>query len=285
MEGYNVIFSHNHCVDAQMHPICRNMKDRDYSKYSSEEAQRCMEEIYIQADNYIGTFFDLIEAGWTLFLVSDHSMVCAEYERPEFGDVSGINVGLMEKLGFTVMIKDENGNDTHDVDWTKTTAVASRANNIYINLKGREKHVLADGTVLDGIVDPADKYQLEEEIMTALYGAHHPISGQRIIAAAMRNRDAIMMGMGGSECGDIIAWTAEGYNDDHFDAWSTCYGINYTSLQPIFVAAGPGIKKGFKTDRYIRQVDVVPTMAIIGGVRMPAQCEGAPIYQILENEY
>jgi predicted AlkP superfamily phosphohydrolase/phosphomutase len=275
-EGYQVIFSHNHVIDAEMHAIARNMKHRDYSRYSAEEAQDYMEQIYRLGDKYIGRFLHLVDEGWTIFLVSDHGLVCAEYERPNFGDVSGINVGLMRDLGFTVMKKDENGNDTHEVDWSKTKAVASRANNIYINLKGREPH---------GIVDPADKYQVEEEIMTALYGARHKISGQRIIACAMRNKDAVMLGYGGPECGDIVAWTAEGYNDDHFDAMATCYGVNYTSLMSIFVAAGPGIKKGAITDRIIRQIDIVPTVALIGGVRVPKQCEGAPIYQVLEEEF
>ena len=44
-------------------------------------------------------------------------------------------------------------------------------------------------------------------------------------------------------------------------------------------------KEGFYTDRYIRQVDFVPTIAALMGVRMPAQCEGAPVYQILSEEF
>ena len=189
---------------------------------------------------------------------------------------SGVNVGLMRDLGFTVMGKDENGAETHEIDWTKTRAVASRANQIYINLKGRYEH---------GIVEPEDKYELEEEIMTALYGARHPISGKRVIGLALRNKDAVILGYGGERCGDILAWTAEGYNDDHFDAITTTYGLHHTSLMPIFIGAGPGIKQGELTKRVIRQVDFAPTVAIIGGVRMPRECEGAPIYQILENDF
>ena len=34
----------------------------------------------------------------------------------------------------------------------------------------------------------------------------------------------------------------------------------------------------------LRQVDVAPTAAILGGVRIPAQCEGAPMYSILTVE-
>ncbi len=275
-ENYQVVFSHCHNVDAQMHSVGRHMKHRDFSKYSEEAAKKYMEAVYVQTDQYVGSFLPLLDEGWNIFLVSDHALICAEYEKPEFGDVSGINVGLMRDLGFTVMMKDENGNETHEVDWSKTKAVASRANNIYINLKGRYDH---------GIVEPEDQYEVEEEVMTALYGARHPESGKRIIACALRNKDAIIFGYGGERCGDIIAWTAEGYNDDHFDAITTTYGLNHTSLMPIFIAAGPGIKQGELTKRVIRQVDVVPTVAVIGGVRMPRECEGAPIYQILEKAY
>jgi len=31
-------------------------------------------------------------------------------------------------------------------------------------------------------------------------------------------------------------------------------------------------------------VDIAPTCAALLGVRFPAQCEGAPIYQILDGE-
>ena len=144
---------------------------------------------------------------------------------------------------------------------------------------------MEDGTVIDGIVDPKDKWEVEEEIMTALYGYKHPVTGKRVIALALRNKDAVLLGLGGPESGDIVYWTAEGYNYDHTDSLSTTYGINDTSASPIFIAAGVGIKENFVTDRYIRETDLAPTMALLGGVRMPAQCEGAPVYQILAEGY
>ena len=58
-----------------------------------------------------------------------------------------------------------------------------------------------------------------------------------------------------------------------------------TSISPIFIAAGQGIKPGYETDRVIREVDFAPTVAVLGGVRMPKNCEGAPIYQILSEEF
>ena len=46
----------------------------------------------------------------------------------------------------------------------------------------------------------------------------------------------------------------EGYNFDHDDCLSTTWGENDTSVSPIFIAAGKGIKENFKTNRMIRQV-------------------------------
>ena len=165
----------------------------------------------------------------------------------------------------------------HEIDWTKTRAVASRANQIYLNLVGRNEG--------RGIVPLEEQYELEEQIMTDLYGYRDKKTGKRVIACALRNKDAVLLGLGGPECGDIIYWTAEGYNLDHGDSLSTTFGYAETSVSPIFIAAGPGIKEGYTTDRIIRQVDVAPTVAVLSGVRMPDQCEGAPVYQILSERF
>jgi len=208
-------------------------------------------------------------------VTSDHAQVAPSWIPPHIGDMQGINCRLMEQLGYTVMKKDENGNSIKKIDWSKTRAIASQGNDIYINLKGREPN---------GIVDPEDKYELEEQIITDLYNYKHPDSGQRVIALALHNKDAVLLGYGGPTAGDVCFWVAEGYNYDHTDSLSTTYGEGHTSSSPIFAAAGPGIKKGAVTDRIIRQVDLAPTVCWLLGVRMPAQCEGAIIYQILEEE-
>lgn len=273
-DGYEIVFSHFHNIDAEGHMLVRNLKGND--KLSKESYAKLMEDMYIQTDNYIGEFLHLLDKGWTLLLVSDHAQVCPEHEVNLLGDGSGVNIRVMQELGYTVLKLDENGNELPEIDWTKTKAVAVRANDIYINLKGRTP---------EGIVDPEDQYELEEEIMTALYGYRDKKTGRRIVSVALRNKDGILLGYGGPECGDIVYWIAEGYNYDHVDSLSTTYGVGGTSVSPIFIAAGPGIKAGYETNRIIRQVDVAPTMAVLGGVRMPRDCEGAPVYQILTEEY
>ena len=121
--------------------------------------------------------------------------------------------------------------------------------------------------------------------MTRLYGYKDKKTGKRVIALALRNKDAVLLGLTGPDCGDIIYFNAEGYNYDHGESLGTCYGEEHTSVSPIFIAAGPGFKEGFETDRVIRQVDFAPTVATVGGVRMPRECEGAPVYQILSEVF
>lgn len=275
-EGTEYIFSHLHSVDLVEHTFIRFMHDLGFNKHDVSVYQSWMERLYQQTDRYFGAMLHYLDEGWTIMITSDHAQVAPRYMPPRIGDMCGINVGLMQELGYTVLQKDENGEELAKIDWSKTRAIQSEGNDIYINLKGREPQ---------GIVDPADKYELEEQIMTDLYGYRHPTSGKRVIALALRNKDAILLGYGGPTAGDICIWVAEGYNYDHTDGLSTTYGEADTSLSPIFVAAGKGLKEGFTTDRIIRQVDVAPTICYLAGVRMPRECEGAPVYQILADEF
>ena len=275
-EDLDVIFSHFHAIDLQSHMFVKHLADKPFNRLPHEAYEKFMADIYIQTDYYLGKFLHLLDDGWTIMIFSDHAQVAPKHDIPYLGEISGTNVKVMQELGFTVLKKDENGNDLQEIDWTKTRAVASREEHIYINLKGRDP---------EGIVDPADQYELEEEIMTALYGYRDAKTGHRVVSVALRNRDAVLLGQGGPEAGDICYWLAEGYNFDHADCLSTTLGESDTSVSPIFIASGRGIRQGFYTDRIIRQIDFAPTVAVLGGVRMPAQCEGAPAYQILAEEY
>lgn len=252
-EDFEIIFSHFHAIDLQSHMIVRYMSDKGYNKLPPETFQKFMEDIYIQADTYVGKFIHLLDEGWTLTLMSDHAQVCPKHDFPLIGDIVGVNVRVMQELGLTTLKKDENGNELKEIDWEHTYAVASRANHIYLNLKGRYDH---------GIIDPEDQYEWEEEIMTRLYGYKDKKTNKRIIALALRNKDAVLLGLTGPECGDIIYFNAEGYNYDHGESLGTCWGEADTSVCPIFIVAGKGVKQGFYTDRVIREVDFAPTVAV-----------------------
>ena len=274
--GYDVIFSHLHNIDLQSHMIVKFMKDKGRSKLSETEYAKLLEAVYMQTDRYLGKFLHCLDEGWTIFILSDHAAVCPVHTPHALGECIGVNVRVLQKLGYTALKKNDQGEELYEIDWSKTRAVANRGNHIYLNIKGRDAH---------GIIDPKDQYEVEEQLMTDLYGYRDEETGQRVIALALRNKDAALLGLSGPECGDIIYFVAEGYNIDHGDCLSTTEGYAGTSVSPLFIAAGAGIKPGFVTTRQIRQVDVAPTAAVLGGVRMPRQCEGAPVYQILTEEY
>ena len=272
--GVEVIFSHFHNVDMQGHNYVKYLKNRDTSRYDENEIVKYAEATYKITDDYIGSFLHLIDEGWTIVLFSDHALISAEEEGVAQGDNSGVCDEPFKSWGYTVMKKDENGKELPEIDWTQTKAIMTRSNSIYINVKGRDKY---------GIVDPEDKYELEEEIITKLYGYTHPKTGKRVIALALHNKDAILLGLGGPMGSDIVFMVHESYVEDHGPGLSTAWGYQDTSLSPIFIAAGKGIKENFRTTRYVREVDLAPTAAVLLGVDMPADCEGAPAYQIFEE--
>ena len=271
--GYEVVYSHLHNIDCMGHGFW-GIAMTGNEHVTPEQAQYYIEKTYIDTDNYIGALMELLDEDWSIIITSDHGLLVRNEEMfPAFGDPFGVNAKIMYELGYTALKKDKNGKLKHEIDWEHTTAVASRGNHVYINLKGRNPY---------GIVDPADKYALEEKIITDLYNLRTE-DGNRMISVVLRNKEAALVGMDGPECGDLIYWLAEGPNRVHGDSLSTYYGLFDSSVSPIFVAAGKGIKEGFTTERVIRSIDVTPTVAALLGMRMPAQAEGAPVYQILEK--
>ncbi|MBE6111951.1 MAG: nucleotide pyrophosphatase [Peptococcaceae bacterium] len=269
---YQAVFSHLHSIDHLGHACWRWAKSREKYGWNDEKVyQGFLEEIYLQADEYVASLMPLIDKGWTLILTSDHGLLCSEEdELPYLGEGFMMNVLIMEELGYTIMKKDENGNRLREIDWEKTRAVAPRGNHIYINLKGRNPY---------GIVEPEDKYELERQIIDDLYNYRE--NGKRIINLALRNKDAVLLGLSGERAGDIVYFLEEGFNRLHGDSLPTTEGYFGTSVSPIFAAVGKGVKAGYTLERQIREVDVAPTVAAILGVRQPAQADGAVVHQLL----
>lgn len=276
-EGVEVVFSHFHGPDMSGHTYMRVLKNRDTSRKTEEDIYNCAIGTYEMTDEYIGEFLPLLDEGWTILLFSDHSLICPKEDyQPGLGDNYAINTKTMVELGYTVMQTDENGKIIPAIDWSKTQAVQQRSNSIFINLKGRDRF---------GIVDPADQYELEEKIITDLYGLRDPNTGHRIVTMALHKKDANLLGLGGDyTSGDIIFFLHDDYVRDHGESLSTAEGYADTSVGPIFVAAGNGIKEGYEMTLFPREVDVTPTAAVLLGVSIPKQCEGAPVYSILTEE-
>lgn len=174
---YDVAFSHLHNIDCAGHQLWHLAKTLEPWDYTDEKVyQEFIEKFYIQTDDYIGEFLHLLDEGWTVLLVSDHGLMVGENVPPILGEYGGLNTKVMEELGYTVLKKDKDGNSTREVDWDKTRAVQIRSNYIYINLKGRDKY---------GIVDPKDKYDLEEQIISDLYNYRDDKTGKRVVGICL----------------------------------------------------------------------------------------------------
>ena len=273
-ENYDVVISHYHNVDNFGH-IAWEYHNAPNDATLDAAYEDIFQQVYIDTDRYLGEFLHLLDEGWTVIITSDHGLICKEDLGlpPGIGDGFVVNTEVMRELGYTVMKRDADGKELREIDYSKTRAVASRANHIFLNMKGRYEY---------GIVDESEKYDLEQQIINDLY--NYRFNGKRVITLAIRNRDAALFGLNGDRSGDILYWVEEDFCRVHGESLSTAQGHADTSVSPIFIAAGKGIKHNFYTDRVIRQVDVAPTLAILGGIRMPAQCEGAPAYQIFDEE-
>ncbi len=272
-KGIEVVFSHHHFIDHSAHQIW-NYACQKPGFEPEAEYQKQIDRTYEVADEYIGTYMHLLDEGWTIIITSDHGEMIHDKPLARLGSAAGVSAGIMRELGYTQFIKDENGNDTTEIDWENTKAIAIRTSYIWINLKGRDAH---------GIVDPADKYDLEEQIIDDLY-RYRDENGDRIIAMAFHNKDAKVIGLDGQYTGDIVYMNRERHVSEHGQGLSTYRSYYGTTVSPIFIACGAGIIHDDDVKRTIRQVDVAPTIAVLLGLRMPAQCEGAPVYQILADQ-
>ncbi len=271
-KGMEVVFSHHHFIDNSAHQFWNYAMQKEDCP-DEKLYQELIDETYENADEYVGKFLHLLDKGWTLILTSDHGEQIHEEPLAKLGSPSGVSIGVMKELGWTVLKKDADGNELPELDLEKTKAVAVRTSYIRLNVKGRNPH---------GIIDPADIEKVSQEIIDSLY-AYRDEYGRRIIAAAFTNRDAVVLGLDGPYTGDIIIFPRENMVSEHGQGLPTYKGYYDTSVSPIFIAAGNGIIHNDDVQRVIRQVDVAPTMALLLGVRMPKQCEGAPVYQILEQ--
>ena len=271
-KGIEVVFCHHHFIDHSAHQFWNYALQKPNAE-PEVEWQKQIDKTYEVADEYIGTFLHLLDEGWTIIVTSDHGEQIHDKPPARLGTGGGLSAGIMRELGWTVMKKDENGNDTTEVDFSKTKAVAIRTSYIWVNLKGRDEF---------GIVEPRDKYAIEEQIIDDLY-RYRDQNGDRIIAMAFHNKDAKIIGLDGPYTGDIVYMNREHYVTEHGQGLSTYRGYYGTSVSPIFIAAGKGIIHDDDVKRTIRQVDVAPTVAELLDVRMPKNCEGAPVYQIMEE--
>ena len=120
---FDVVFSHFHNIDLQGHALIQFM-NKGSEKLPAETYQHLFRQVYIQADQYIGKYLELLDDGWTIMIVSDHGQTANTHHYPQIGGGAFIDGIKMVELGYTVLKKDENGNILPKIDWAKTKAIS-----------------------------------------------------------------------------------------------------------------------------------------------------------------
>ena len=248
---------HAHAPDSMYHAISNALNDPDPVKRKPfEEAEV---EIYKSLDEMCAKIFGCADENTIMAMISDHGA------KPTTGRFAPNRI--LQQAG--LLTRDEKG-----IDWSRTRAITQRSMHIYVNLKGRDPH---------GIVEPGEEYhKVQEEIIRSLYDFTDPETGKKPVVLALRKEDARMIGLHGDWIGDVIFGVGGDTGQQHGSQVPTAtYGMG--DLHGLFALSGPNIKKGSELERTVWIHDLVPTICYLTGWPVPAQAEGAVIYQAMEN--
>ncbi len=273
-----------------------------YSRDDSGKYEEIMVRSYQIADNMVGELSPLLDAGYTLAIVSDHGHI------PHLKAMSVNN--LLAKAGLLVWnLKD--GRAT--VNWAQTKAYAGPClGHVWINLRGRDP---------EGCVSPQDYVAVQERIIDTLTSFRDLAAGKSPVVLALKKDEAAVLGQWGKRTGDVVYLMREGYTGDSnwfpltpegrvvvplgpsvrheiemgkgfvaakFQSTHGC-GLPTSTLgrgteQAILAMAGPGIKSNYKKTSPTSLTRVAATLAAVLGIRPPAQAEAGPITEFFTDQ-
>ena len=170
-----------------------------------------------------------------------------------------------------------------DVDWSRTVAFSKGYyGQIFVNLKGRNP---------DGIVDPADFESIRSKIVEDLENVKDPENGKSIIGPIYRPEE-LYTGPYIEDAPDItflpqdMSYKAIGTTDFTSNKFFEKVYANSGDhrLDGIFLARGPGVKKGhLTTGAWIG--DITPTMLYRMGIPIPDDMDGKVLDDIFEPDF
>ncbi len=295
-----------HAPDGLNHEALNGVSPH-WKRYDPIEAERYWDRFraeYHVLDRMVGEIVDACADEDTLVLVvSDHAGIPTT--RTVWLGQALVDAGLL------VYKEDEDGRWV--MDWERTKVVLGDhplAENVWVNLKGRDP---------DGIVEPGEEYEaVREAVIQTFYALRDPETGQCPVALALRKEDASFLGQWGNTVGDIVfyltpgyapsgavhslgpidpeavagvhfRWIEEGIESPYFAAMQGLHNpylpnaeYGGCSNRAVFVMAGPGVRRGQRLPVPPWTPDVVPTLAHLLGIPMPAQAEGKIISAALD---
>lgn len=174
--GFLFYYTGNH--DQVGHMLYRTM-DPGHPAYDPAvhaKYKDVMPHIIERLDEMVGYTLDRLGDTATVIVMSDHGF--ASWRR-----AMSVNTWLYQE-GYLALKNPNIAKDPgffQNVDWSRTRAYALGLNGLYVNLRGREKR---------GIVDPADRRSLLEEIAYKLVKVVDPETGLQAVTKAYIAEDA-----------------------------------------------------------------------------------------------
>jgi predicted AlkP superfamily phosphohydrolase/phosphomutase len=292
---WDLFYMHSHPTDWVYHAI---ISDMDPETQPDEKIRRNAWKahlgIYQSQDRMLAAILESLDEETLVILISDHG---ATPDGPKINPYDILVPAGLSALGdqlsdddLVTWMKTNTGIDPRKTeasiyslktirqqatvpDVSRSKALPQRACYVYVNLKGRDP---------GGIVEPEDYTTVQRQIIGALLNYVEPTSGKRPIALALSKQDARILGLYGDWIGDVVYAVYPEFGSQHGQILPTAtHGIG--SLHGLFVLNGPGIKKGHRLQRTTWLTDIVPTICHASGLPLPAQAEGAVVYQAFED--
>lgn len=279
---WDMFFMHVHSPDWMYHIALTEMNlDPVKDKEQYDMGWDAHLKVYEAEDRLLAQILSVLDEDTLVIVVSDHGAVAdGALFNPHhalamagltenLGDVK-IGEGLGKRFG-------ENAKMAAGMlltpDPAKSKALAERTVYVYVNLKGRDP---------EGIVEPEDYEKVQREICDALLTYVDPVTGKHPVALALCKKDARVIGLHGDAIGDVVYALYPEYSGQHGNILpGATWG--YGDLKPLLCFMGPSIKRGNRMERTCNLVDIVPTICYLMGMPLPAQAEGAILYQALED--
>ncbi|MEI6186099.1 MAG: alkaline phosphatase family protein [Dehalococcoidia bacterium] len=282
---WDLFFMHAHSPDYAYHMILTEM-DPDLTKDAAvrKAAWDAHLRIYQAQDKMLAQILGVLDKDTLVITVSDHGAVPdgpnidpfkmlvpagltvlseKQIDFANVGDIKGRAQGLIEEFRVAFQVPDV----------SKSKCFPQRAIYVYINLKGRDP---------EGIVDPGDYKEVQQQIIDALLTYVDPATGKRQISLALTKQDARILGLYGDHVGDVVYAVYPWFSGQHANILPAAeWGVG--NLKALLTFTGPGMKKGYRLQRTCNLVDIVPTICYLMDLPLPSTVEGAVIYQAFKN--
>jgi predicted AlkP superfamily phosphohydrolase/phosphomutase len=277
---WDLFYMHSHPIDWMYHVFIADFDPVTAKDPAKQDwAWGIHRRIYQSEDRMLGRILEVLPEDTLVVLVSDHGATADgqlfnPFEALGQAGLCYLSDEVIENLGGGLLgeLMRRRGMGFR-IDAKRSKAMPQRAVYVYVNLKGRDP---------EGIVEPEDYEKVQLEICDALYKYVDPVTGKRPVALALPKKDARLLGLYGEGIGDVVYAVYPWFGSQHGHKLPTAeWGMG--SLKSMLVFNGPGIKKGVRLQRTVGLVDIVPTVSYLTGLPLPANAEGAVIYQALED--